>query len=377
MDYENKSVLQIGEDEIIKWGRDNKFPNYLLEIVNDSESLNSLMQQKLDMASGLRLVFVEERIIGNRLRKERVEDKDLENWFLQNHIQSKVSKILMDLIIFNNAWFEFSPKSNGTIEGNNLDVTECRLVKKKGRSSSQSVIIGDWDKYYFEPDMFRKIPLLDVFARTPTKKENSAIHIKLKTSGFPHYNIPSWTGSIDWVEISKSIGSFHKNGLKNAYQMKYHIQVPMSFVERTNSSLQETKRKVISEFDEAVGGVENWNKSFISFSDDLPRDTKKVKPREIKIEKIPSKIHDKAYLKVHNHASRVLARGILIDPTISGIEKEKNLSSGYEFKDKFNALLVYQFNMIRRLALKPINMMKNHDFPDKRDIKIAFVDRGF
>ncbi len=189
-------------------------------------------------------------------------------------------------------------------------------------------------------------------------------------SGQPFYSLTEWNGTKVWTKSTNIIPEFHLKALENGYLIRYHVQIPLSYLDQfPQAEQEEEKNRIQRELDAVLSGAENAHKSFYSFIND------KI-PNAIgwKIEKIDTDLKDESYLKLFETASKVHARGHGINPILAGIEDSGSLSSGSEILNLINYHIAYKTPRMRKLCLRPLVMWKNYNFPDKKKIKIGVED---
>lgn len=366
--------------KIVKWGSDNLLPLFNRQILADNDIKQNLIDTDVDITCGKGLVLYTETIEDGKRVKQYLDYSDaselfdwIEDWGIDNFFRESIQ----DVKEFGNSWAEIILDGGKKMATSlvSLDAVDCRLTQvEPGRLDSPLLMVADWKNSQLKDDDISEVPLLDILKPdlSNVRGYKCALHLKKRISGQPYYSLVEWHGTKDYAEIANIIPKFHKQGLKNGYMMRYHIKIPISYLEslmNNGKSAEEVKSEIQTQLDAVLKDVENGHKSLVSFIND-----KMPNPSEWKVEKIETDLKDESYLKLSDHATKVNARGHNLHPVLAGIETSGSLSSGSEILNLINYHVAYKTQRIRDIALRPINLVKNFNFPDYRNIKIGVED---
>jgi hypothetical protein len=360
--------------QIVTWGKDNLLPFHNRQILADNDIKQTLINTDVDITVGKGLVLYRELVEDGKRRKEYIEDPELEDWMEEINAAETFRETVQDTKEFGNSWTEFilSRDRSKVASIMSLDAVDCRLGladPANGRTDSTAVYLADWKTY--KQNQVQGVPLLNIHRPViDGKMVKFALHVKKIVSGMPFYTLAEWHGTRTWAEIANIIPIFHKQGLKNGYMLRYHIKIPLSYFNgKQDKELEKAKIDVQTMLDNVLSGAADAHKAFFSFiNDSVPN------PAEWSIEKIETDLKDDSYIKLHETASKVHARGHNLHPVIAGIETSGSLSSGSEILNLLNYHVSYKTQRIRNIALKSVVLAKNYNFPDRRDIKIGVED---
>ncbi len=375
----NPNTVNYGKWKVIKWGSDNLLPYLNRRILAENDIKQNLIDTDVNIAAGQYLFLYQERIQDGERIIEPVEDNELSDWLESWNIHEKYTETLQDLKEMGNSWVEIILSRDRSIATSMIsqDAVDCRLTKNEKdsrRKDSEYLLLGDWKKRGLSTDDLQAVPLLDVRDPELGKTVKCAYHVKKLISGMPFYSLVEWYGTKDWTEIANIVPKFHKQGLKSGYMLRYHIKIPMSYFDgKTDKAKEKLKEEIREQLDSVLSGAENAHKAFYSFINDKLSIQGNLLS-EWKIEKIETDLKDESYLKLHDTASKVHARGHNIDPALAGIQTEGRLSAGAEIRNLLNYHIAYKTPRIRRIAMRPFNLVKDFNFPDKRSIKIGIGD---
>lgn len=365
--------------EIIKWGTDNILPYLNRRILAENDIKQNLIDTDVNIAAGQYLYLYKESIENGKRITTPVADPELEDWLEEFRIHELFTETLQDIKEMGNSWVEFvlsrdKTKITSMISQDALDCRLNKVNKSSGRRDSDTLLLADWKNDSAMNNPIEAVPLLDIRNPQLGKDVKCAYHVKKIVSGMPYYSLVEWYGTKDWTEIANLVPKFHKQGLKNGYTGRWIIKIPMSYFDgKTGEALEKAKTSVRDELDK-FAGVNNSHKALITFINDKLVMGSNTQMAEWKIEPIETDLKDDSYLKLHETASKVHARGHNIDPALAGIQTEGRLSAGSEIRNLVNFHIAYKTPRPRRIAMAPIILAKNFNFPDKKDIKIGIGD---
>lgn len=244
-------------------------------------------------------------------------------------------------------------------------------------------------------DMYNAAESLLAIAEGPlkNKKYKSAIlPVNYPSPNKVYYQSPIWDGARlgGWIEIAVKIPNIVKTMYNNAFNIKYHIQIPETYFERrygaevwqafTEDEQIQKRKALLKEMNDFLQGSDNAYKSFLSFFDVDPHT--KTEYGLVKIESIENKINmDKDLMATHTADLQILA-AMGIHPSLFTAGMAGNQKSGGS--DIREAKLVYDsmLAMERQIVLEPLQLVKNFNKWDEdiefrfRDVQLVTLDTG-
>ncbi len=244
-------------------------------------------------------------------------------------------------------------------------------------------------------DMYDPVQSLKnlVGERLKNKKFKSAIlPVNYPSPNKVYYQLAIWDGArlSGWLEIAKNIPNMIKTMYNNAFNIKYHIQIPETYFERRygvevwNSLTQDEqiqKRKsLLKEMDEFLSGSENAYKTFISFFDVDPHT--KAEYGLVKIDAIDNKVNIDKELMATATADLQFLAAAGIHPSLFTAGMAGNQKSGgsdiREAKLMYDSMLALE----RQLILEPLHLVRDYNGWDAdiefrfRDVQLVTLDQG-
>lgn len=420
---------------VAPWGEDNRFPQSIVEDLACSGVAQSTLAWKAKSIWGSGIVYGSVDTIedgGSERFKvaQPGEFPEVDAFFRSNNIPRFFAEFNMDLVYFANCFPEMIMDNNGEkIAGLvHQESCDCRFEQMNENGEIGYVIISKlWgltqDQYVkfdaekrlkgllspdTEPDKIDKkfvirIPCVDMYS-----PEDSAREIikggKNKSFIFPvnypspnktYYQLASWDGCRrgGWIEVSAKIPEMLKMQFKNAFNIRYHIEIPETYFEKRFGvgewgKMDAEKRKaaratVMESMDKFLAGSENSYKTFTSYFDIDNIDKKEY--GRIKITPVEAKNNSDKDLLTGGTANSEIMFAMGVNPNILGAGKPGGVYASNQGGSNIReGKLEHDSNLHleRQLALEPLNFIKRFNgWPDKlqfrfRDTILTTLDTG-
>lgn len=345
-----------GQINLAPWGADNLKPQKMLRLVYGNHIKPQLINTARDFLLGSRLSIFK-RVLDNEngkpaIRLEPVFNPTLEDWLEETEADEFIRASAYNMEFFNNAFTSFSLDSNLGLELKNHDCTDVRaqLIGSTGRIENY-FIHPDWAN--FKASEVTMLPAWD--KRNPLRFGDFMYQGRDRLPGQPYYDAAPWWGTENWTEVSNLIPSFHRSGLKNGYNIKYHIKIPQAYFDQFKEDhlkIKEEKR-LMGVMNEMLSGVDNADKAFVTkFMTDhqgKPLPGWEIIP-------IENKMSDDAYTGVNTQSNIAHTSGHGIDPSLAGIETGGKLGgSGSEKRISYQLHIALRTPTKRKILMEPFN----------------------
>ena len=362
-----------GAIKIAKWGQDNQLPQRMLKLVGQNHLKPQLIKTDRDFLLGTRLGLFRKVTEKGKVIFEPTEVPEMEDWAEMVELDKFMRGITYNYSYFNNYFAGVSLSSKKKVENLvNWDATEVRaeIIMNNQRRI---------EHYYLHPT-WRNVKADDVSTvkafdrRDPFRHHEFIYHGRDWTPGQPYYDVAAWWGTAEWTEVSNLIPIFHKNGLKNGYNIKYHIKIPLNYFDqfKTDKEKRAEEYRLAEQMNNMLSGVENPDKTFVSKYGTEPG-TGKAMPGWT-IEPIENKMSDDAYSKVNDQANIAHASGHGIDPSLAGIDTGGKMGgSGSEKRISAQNHIAYRTPTPRKILLEILHICNKINGFD-RDIVWGFED---
>lgn len=245
--------------EYIYFGKDNLFPNYLIDLADNCSIHRALLETKSKFIAGEGFIFEGED--GQVSAAEK---------FLEGLDRDFLRKTATDMSYFNGFYWQSKFERGGNVAYlRNIDFSYVRSGKMNEN--------GEIEKYYYTPDwafatkktsfkpedaIYEPKPIASWYSsdRALVKKRGELIEGKTYSPGKLFYAEPSYLGALNYIEISNQIAEFHKNNLDNGMVGSMHIHL---FEDLSDS---EKRRKVEKGISQKFVGSENAGKVVVTWS---------------------------------------------------------------------------------------------------------------
>lgn len=326
----------------IFYGDKNDYPQYLLYLYNNSAKHNAIINGKVNY------------IIGNgwTFDKALADDEKIKSFVDTINADGESLKVVsekcaLDMEIFNGAYLQIEWGKNGEIaDVYHVDYSTVRSNK----DNTLFFVADDWVTY--KPNgkyqtngrpTFNEYPAYNLKKRRGTQ----ILYIKKYHPGIQTYTLPTYRGSLTWIEVDIEIGNYHLSNVKSGFFANKLINF-------NNGRPGEEEQEVIEqEFKKKFGGVRG-QRYMISFNDSAEAAATVVDLSVAESDKIFDMLNKTAQQEIltgHNVVSPMLF-GIKTEGQLGG---NNELRSAYEIfqntyvnnkqqwlEEVFNALLKYK-----------------------------------
>lgn len=415
--------IQMHDVNVIGWGKHNKWPQSVQDMVSNNKLLPSVLRKRIDFLYGhgpILYTMVEQ---DGKLVRQNVVDKDilewLESWtdadlepwqeYLRNLITDYYyvgtcctmwrfplgNRVVMDGAKKSVAGLQYIPSDTARLATTKNPSTDFVVNK-----DCKYVVIGDWSK----PIDQNKFSKHSRIFSNPDIDESPVAFDSDMCFGRHIYTYSEWfCGLFEWIKASNLTPHYLNSYLKNALNAHIHVKIPRSWVEsqqqtledictdnmaRTGGSLikdyngvklvddkdnpltfnvgmvKELLNNELNRLTQMMSGSENQGKLFASL---------KSGEDGWEFEDFPSKFAEyfDAVIKYDKRADQVVIAGIGISSSISNVENDGVISKSGS--DVYYNYIIYlnQLHYAEYQVTKQINRAIKMMFPDK-DIKVGF-----
>lgn len=424
--------------DIAPWGEDNRFPQNIEKLLAFSGVAKETLNFKLKALWGNGIVYGKV--------KDYQEDgtevfeiakpgtyPEIDRFMRRAKIRRFYLEFLQDWVWFGNCFPEviFDNQGKKAVDLIHQESCDIRLQNMDERGQIKYAFLSKiWglanDQFSrFDPNrkisgllenanalqednkFIKKIHCLDMYSPVENARElldgalkerkfkSAILPVQYPSPNKTYYQLPAWDGArlSGWIEIAGKIPSMFKAMYNNQFNIKYHIEIPENYFERTygvelwNAWDEPTKKlkkkEVLKKMDDVLSGSENAYKAFVSYYI-----TDAVTGKEygqIKITQIENKTNiDKDLMTGATANSEIMfAMGVNPDVVGAGIpggayggnKGGSNIREGY---------LIYtsSLSLERQVILEPLYFVKDmNEWPEDlefriRDKQLTTLDKG-
>ena len=286
-----KEVIRSGYD-YVSWGKDNRFPQDLYDMYQNSAILQSVINGTADYVFGSGVISA----------FDVVNDK-------YETLEDVVKKCVFDYLIFGGFAVQLMYKGGKVESIYWLDFQKCR------RSEDEKKVFysDDWGKYA------RKA--LEYKSWTPDTDKGTCIFYYKghKTRGI--YPVPMYIGALKSVKISTEISNFHLNNITKGFASNAII----SF--NNGEPDDDTKARIEKDVKEKFCGTDNAGSFLLLFNES--------KDNACEIAKIQDDKFDLKYDALSKSVKEDIFIAFRATPTLFGLPNENNGFSKQEYLESF------------------------------------------
>lgn len=312
---DGKETVRSGYD-YVSWGKDNRFPNDLYDMYQNSAILQSVINGTADYVFGNGVISA----------FDVVNDK-------YETLEDVVKRCVFDLLIFGGFAIQLMYKG-GKVEAMYwLDFQKCR----KSEDEKKVYYSDDWGKYAKKA--------LEYNAWIPgTDKGTCIFYYKgHKTRGI--YPVPMYIGALKSIKISTEISNFHLNNITKGFASNAVI----SF--NNGEPDEDTKARIEKDVKEKFCGTDNAGSFLLLFNDS--------KDNACEIAKIQDDKFDEKYQSLAKYVKEDIFISFRATPELFGLSVEGN---GFSREEYLQAFALYNKTVV---------------VPLQKDVERAFRSIGF
>lgn len=288
---DSRETVRSGYD-YVSWGKDNRFPNDLYDMYQNSAILQSVINGTADYVFGSGVISA----------FDVVNDK-------YETLEDVVKRCVFDLLIFGGFAVQLMYKG-GKVEAMYwLDFQKCR----RSEDEKKVYYSDDWGKYAKKA--------LEYKAWTPDTDKGTCIFYYKghKTRGI--YPVPMYIGALKSVKISTEISNFHLNNIMKGFASNAVI----SF--NNGEPDEDTKARIEKDVKEKFCGTDNAGSFLLLFNDS--------KENACEIAKIQDDKFDLKYDALAKSVKEDIFIAFRATPTLFGLPNENNGFSKQEYLESF------------------------------------------
>ncbi len=306
----------------VKCGRDNKFPQFLLELNAASSVNSSIIKSKITYSLGAG--------IDNTSYVGQPNLKEDWNTFLE--------KIFTDYITFGSFSFQvILNEDDETVSLFHQDYSTIRCGEYDGE--------GNINEYYLSNDFTKnniKPIVLPTWGSETPKKGTPYIYVyNTYQPNLPYYSLPDWYGAINYVDADGLLSKFYNNAINNNFTPSSIIMMPSDPSPEEKEAFQKSLTGTFSGADNTNNLLVLWNQSI---------------DNQIKIEKFQASDNADLYNNVNDIIfQKIITAHRLTSPVLAGISGSGNLSGNAN--EIINAYILFNYTVIQNYRLKVLNVI--------------------
>ena len=292
-----------GQD-VMGWGRDNKYPDYLYNLTQTSSTLSAIISGCIDYVGGNGII-----------RDTDIAPNDNDTW------GDLIAKLTFDYLTYGVCYVNVLRNVAGDIvQYHWLDARKVR-TNKSGNVFYLADEWGQWVKKFnvvpaFTPDSVEYSSILAI--RTPLSRDT--------------YPTPIWSAAIPSANLERKIDVYHTSEIEN----NFNASVLINF--NNGRPTDKEKKEIEKMITEKFSGEENVGRFILSFNDS--------KDNQATVAKMETADFANRYSALEKSARQKLFSTFRANPNLFGIATESNGFNSEEYQSAFK--------LFNRTMIKPI-----------------------
>lgn len=406
--WESDPAIVMGK-EIVPYGHNNDLPTIIKRVMDKSNIGPGILKRKIGLqyGDGPKL-YTEEINDDNQEVRIPVRDPEIEAWLESWDFDRYHDMILTEFMYGEGFFSRWYRNRTNKLSDDQLDDIEAMGIKTKNKILKLECVPASWarlgwpkhpekrlenvDTIYvgdFENNCMRSgiatYPVLD--KKKPFKNRVSMTYHNLYSYARTFYSIPSYYGTIPWLETASDIPDVINYLTDNGITAAYHIHSPQAYwddkrqkfqdryPEETDAQIdkrvEDLKTELFQRIANTLAGKANTGK-FIQTVDFYDADNNICK---WSVEPIPQSIKDfiEAQVKISEKADSAATSGMGLHPTLANLVTTNGLSGGSQqlYAMKFHVLT--DVNKPEKVIFQALNDAIAINWPDKKHIKMGFA----
>lgn len=318
---------------ISPWGENNLLPNEIKADINSNPLLKRALKFRIDAHYGRGVKLFKEVHNEGKLSYELSDDKTILDWLRRNWIDKTQMGFISDWEFFRNM-FPIVILDKGRKNINRIyrqHAMHCRWERMKDDGKINFLHVADWSSSKVDEKSVSKISVLDAYdpiGDLKSRKSGYKFVLPIKAEEFDnlYYDETYWEPiRKTWLPIACSIPELKAAIMKNQMMLKYHIKIPLKWIEKkikelsldTPTKVQEFLDELTTKLDDYLTDTNNYGKSFISYYGVDP-----IHPQnaleEWKIDVLDNKLKNEDHLPDAQAANSEIVTAVGVDPTLFG-----------------------------------------------------------
>ncbi|NDW11244.1 hypothetical protein [Dysgonomonas sp. 520] len=324
----------------VKFGKDNKFPQFILELNAASSVNSSIIKSKITYSCGAGVESTNNKYVG--------QPNLYEDW------NTFFEKIFTDYIIFGSFSFQIilnEDNKSVSLYHQDYSTVRCGEYNEFG-SITEYFISNDFSKSNVQP-----IILPSWGSETPTKGQPYLYVYNSYMPNLPYYSLPDWYGAINYVDADGLLSKFYNNAINNNFTPSSIFLMPSDPSDEEKEAFQRNLNNTYSGVDSANNILVLWNQSI---------------ENQMKIEKFQASDNADLYNAVNDIImQKIMTAHRLSSPTLAGVSGSGNLSGNAN--EIINSYVLFSYTVIQNYRNKVLNVI-NQFVKRNYDSELTIID---
>ena len=391
----DKDPQSVGGVQVVPWGPDDQMPRMVRDLLEKNNIGPGILARKLGLIYGQGPRLYRPAVVDNEVTQEWTDDEEIQQWLSSWDYERYLLECLQEFLHLNGHFTRYRMGKSVRIGKpwvsslECLPSADCRFVWPDPQRTPESVgeireiLVGDLERW-------RQLEVFPVFDKWyPTAHEVAVGYHSLRSFGRNMYSIPSFHGSIPWMQDSNDIAEIVRALNDNVIAAAYIVHEPQAYWEekrmqiiedhpewttqRVNDELDNLRDKVTRQIADVMAGKHNAGKFFtaVDFVDDNNNlQSWKIEPIELNLDKYIAAQKD-----ISRMADSATTSAMGLSPALSNIIIDGKSDSGSQMLYALKIFYGADTEIPELIACEALNDAIHINFPDKRNISIGFYHK--
>jgi len=329
----------------VLYGKNNQYPQYLLELVKNSPMHGQICSSKTADVCGNGLEYKGET---NAKADAFIEVCNVAG----ESLNDVYKKCAFDLVVYNGFAFQvnLSKDKKSIAEVYHIDFSRIRSGKMNDDEVVEQYYVSrNWKNWRSSKNMPAPIDVYNPNAKEPEQM----IYDKDYFGDVDYYPVPTYCASTNYIEVDTKIGPFHNNNIDNGMSPSYSV------VMHNGDPSPEEKDQILRDMREQYAGSKNAGKLIVIFAPS--------KEQAPVITPLQSNDSDKQFLQLQETtANSILIGHKITSPILVGITKTGGLgNNAQELQAAWELYNSRVIGPLKQRLLKQFNkIMKRNGLPE-------------
>ena len=345
----SEAIYASEDRSFVKYGERNDFPNYLIDLYNNSSIHSTCVNAIVDGIVGEGLTANPEFVLDNANPEE--------SW---NEVYRKLA---LDYKLYGGYAFEvvYSKSRNRVAAVYHIDFSWLRAKEMNYRGKIEGYYISDeWAERssFYNPQATKSTPYLPCYNPAKAQEEPKQIYVyRPYAPGQKYYPLPDYVGALRVIDLDEEVDNFHLNNIRNG------LAPSLSITTFTNAD-PDQRQAIESMLREQYAGTDNAGNLLYMDLDD-PANAPVITP-------IPQNGADGYYTTLSDMVTqKILTAHRITSPMILGIKTAGQLGGREETIDAYLLLVNTVIRPFQQELLASIEDMLEMMHPEQGDITVG------
>lgn len=390
----DKDPQSIGGVQIVPWGRDDRMPRMIRDLLEKNNIGPGILARKQGLIYGQGPQLYRTAIEQNEVQQQWVQDAEVQAWLDTWDYRRYVREALTEFLHMGGHFTKYQMGKAvriGKAWVHSLECIpsdDCRLVwpdvhRTPMLSDIREMLTGDLVRW-------RNLQLLPVFDKWhPTACEAGVAYHALRSFGRNLYAVPSFHGSIPWMQDANDIAEIVRALNDNVIAAAYIVHEPQAYWEekrnaiiqdhsdwqdaRVSAELDKLRDKITRQIADVMAGKRNAGKFFtcVDFTDDQGHLQEwKIEPIELNLDK-----YIQAQKDISRMADSATTSAMGLSPALSNIIIDGKSDSGSQMLYALKIFYGSDTVIPEQIVLEALNDALHINFPQKHDLAFGFYHK--